>query len=182
MIIKPSLLFFISFIFIPITFANTLQTEKLSKGSQIAFYTIDDKPFSKKQLQKIESKINTHINEMSKSFIKQAPKKNLLALFQFKQYLDSISKNESTKYKITNTPLNSRIFLLSYILDSLPDKKTFNPKNCQDYIHRLTVKAHVSLQSDELSQWLNQVLQLTHTLCPKNIPLKAEQKSRHETI
>lgn len=173
---------FISCLVIPVTSAKNLRTEKLSNGSQIAFYTIDDKPLSKKQLRKIENEINIRINAMSKLFTKQDPKKNLLALYQFKQYLDNIPKDNKTKYRITNTPLNSRIFLLSYFLDSLPDKNTFNPKNCQDYIHRLTVKAHVSLQGDELSPWLDQVLQLVHTLCPKKIPLKAERKSLHETI
>ncbi len=181
MIIK-FLPFFIGCLAIPVTSATKLRTEKLSNGSQIAFYTIDDKPLPEKQLQKIESEISTRIKKMSKRFIKQDPKKNLLALHQFKQYLDDISKNNNIKYKITNTPLNNRIFLLSYFLDSLPDNSTFNPKDCQDYIHRLTVKAHVSLQSDELSQWLDQVLQLTHTLCPKKTPLKAERKSHHETI
>lgn len=178
---KLLLFLFIYFLFVSLSNATLLKKEKLPNGDQIAFFTIDDKPFSKKQLQIIEKDIDSRIKKMSNLFVKQSPKKNLHTLYQFKQHLDNISANNK-KYKISNTPLSAQILLLSYFLDSLPKLKSFNPKNCQDYIHSLTIKAHVSVHGNELNQWIDQVLQLSHNLCQKNILLKAKLNPNHEPI
>ena len=177
MFIKLNLLFLINFIFACISQASTLKTENLSDGSQIAFYKIDDTPASQKQLQKIEDDINSYIKKLFKLFEHQSPKKNLSDLYGFKKHLDNIFKKNNTKYKITNTPLSSRILLLSYFLESLPNLKSFHPKNCQEYIHRLTVTAHVSLKKSEPTNWLNQMLELTQKLCQKNTLLKVKNKT-----
>ena len=151
-----------------------LQKEILPNGSKIVFYSINDKPLSQKELKKIENDISSYIQNLFKRFDRQSSKQNLSALLQFKKYLDD--KVTKIQYKITNTPLSSQILLLSKFLHSLPDSKSFQPKKCSRDIHRLTVKAHVSLQTNQLPLWIEQVLKLTQQLCPKNNPRSVKNK------
>ncbi|MDE0118876.1 MAG: hypothetical protein OXM55_02570 [Bdellovibrionales bacterium] len=159
--------------------ANTLQTETQSDGSKIIFYPISVKPLSKKQLKKIEHRIDSYMSRLSLLFEKQPPQQNLSSLHKFKKYIDKIYKTNNIKYKISNTVLNSRILLLSQWLDSLPKPTSLLLQNCPQHIHRLTLKAHVLLQSKELTKWLDQMVRLVQKLCPKNnkkTPLTAKNK------
>ena len=153
---------------ISLSVTNTLQTETLPDGSQIAFYELPTKPLSKKQLQKIEADIDSYINRLFSLFDKQSPQNNLSSLRKFKKYIDNIHDTNNTKYKISNTTLSSRILLLSQFLTSLPEPTDLLPQNCHQHIHRLTLNAHVLLQNKELNKWLNKILKLVQKLCPKN--------------
>ena len=161
-----SFIFLISFSLL--SSANILHTETLPNGKTVAFYKSSKKTLSEKQLKKIEQDINTRIKGLSNHFKKQSPEENLSSLLQLKNYLDNIYKKEGMKYAPSNTNLHSQILLLSSLLNSLPQKKKFQPKNCQQYIHRLRVQAHVSVNSDELNDWISKVLQLSEQLCPKD--------------
>ena len=151
-----------------LSFTSTLQTEILPNGKKVIFFETSKKTLSQKQLEKIEKDINTRINSLSKQFKNQSPKKNLLSLFQLKIYLDHIYKEQHMKYATANTRLDSQILFLSDLLSSLPNKKKFQPKHCQRYTHKLRIKAHVSVNSDELDDWVSQILKLSEQLCPKN--------------
>ena len=168
MIIKYYLFFILLISTSSLSLAKALKKETLTNGKTIIFYEISDKSLSKKQLKKIEKGINNRIKSLSSRFKKQSPKENLSSLFQLKTHLDNIYKKQDMKYAISNTRLNSRILLLSSLLTALPDKTKFQLKHCQQYIHRLRVKAHVSVNSNNLNNWVSQILELSEQLCPKN--------------
>ncbi len=165
-------IFFISFSLL--SSANILHTEILPNGKTVTFYKSSEKTLSEKQLKKIEQDINTRIKGLSNHFKKQSPEKNLSSLLQLKNYLDNIYKKKGMKDAPSNATLHNRILLLSGLLSSLPQKKQFQSKNCQQYIHRLRVQAHVSVNSDKLNDWISQILQLSEQLCLKDV--------KHQTV
>ena len=47
----------------------------------------------------------------------------------------------------------------------LPSINGFDPKNCELYMNRLTIRAQMSVNSDKLHKWVDQVLDLLPFLC-----------------
>ena len=142
----------------------SLWKEKLPDGSQIAFYK--SQTASQKQIEQIETRINSRLQNLIERSKKKPPKDNLQALRQFKKYLQKIQKN--TKYQIAKSSLSVNILLLSEWLAVLPSEGSI--KNCKEQTRRMKLRAHSLLQNPDKNKWLSQGLKLIKNICSKKKP------------
>lgn len=143
--------------------------EKLPNNLHIVYNELDRTPISEEELTEIEQDINQRIRELSIKFKEQTPQQNISDLHQLKEYINTNYRyKKMIQYRIANTPLNSAILLLSNLLNVLPGVESFDPKYCRLYINRLTIRAQVSVNSDNLHKWIDQILDLLPYLCIKD--------------
>ena len=142
------------------------QEEKLPNNLHIVYTEIDRTPMSETQLEEIARDIEDRIQDLSARFKEQAPRQNISDLHALREHLNTNYRfKKMVQYRLANTPLNSLIFLLSNLLGALPSTRSFDPGNCEFYMNRLITRAQVSVNSDKLHKWVDQILDLLPYLC-----------------
>lgn len=140
--------------------------EVLPNNHHIVYTELNRIPMSETQLEEIEQDIDRRIQNLSAKFKEQSPHQNISNLHALMEYLNTTYRHKKMlQYKMANTPLNSAILLLSNLLSTLPSIKSFDPKNCEFYMNRLTIRAQMSVNSDKLHKWIDQTLDLLPHLC-----------------
>lgn len=169
MFLKPYLPL-IAFTLITTSFSLRVATQEreelLPNNLHIIYTELDKTPMSETQLEEIAQDIDHRLQSLFANFKEQSPQQNISDLHALRKHLNTTYRfNKRVQYRLANTPLNSVILLLSNLLSALPSARSFDPENCEFYMNRLIIRAQVSVNSDKLHKWVDQILDLLPHLC-----------------